>query len=162
MEHVRHETTLPLNPSAALLKQLREMKRFAARVEVESSGARAQWLEALDSLLRSVRGWMQRAVDEGLARIDVASVHVPDDAVGPYDAPALRIALPGSRIVWMRPVGTLCIGARGIVDLACGSSRALLLLNRTGVWKIRGGPPAPVLSPLDENAFARALAELIL
>jgi hypothetical protein len=109
-----------------------------------------------------LRAWLERATAEGLARIDIASVHVPDDAVGAYDAPALKITLPGHRVVWVRPVGTLCVGARGIVDLVCGSNRALLVLNRAGIWKIRGVAASSALAPLDENLFARALLELIL
>jgi hypothetical protein len=162
MQAVHPEATLPLNPSAALLQRLREMKRAVVGVDAESAHTRALWLEAVEAMLRALRSWLQRAVDEGLARIDVASVHVPDDEVGAYDAPALKITFPGPRIVWVRPVGTLCVGARGIVDLVCGSSRALLVLNRAGVWKIRSVLPASALVPLDENAFARTLADLIL
>jgi hypothetical protein len=157
-----HQETLALNPAAALLQQLRAMKRSAVQVDAESSSVRASWLEALDALLRLLRGWLQRAVDEGLARIDIASVHVPEDEVGAYDAPALKITLPGPRVVWVRPIGTLCVGARGIVDVVCGSSRALLLLNRAGMWKIRRVEPTSSLLPLDENVFATTLAELIL
>jgi hypothetical protein len=161
MEYGPHGT-LALSPAAALLQQLRAMKRSAIEVEVESSATRANWLESLDALLRVLRGWLHRAVDEGLARIDMASVHVPEDDVGSYEAPALKVTLPGPRVVWVRPIGTLCVGARGIVDLVCGSRRALLLLNRAGVWKIRRVEASSSLVPLDENVFSRTLAELIL
>jgi hypothetical protein len=154
-------TTLALPPTE-LLQRLREMRRSAQEHDVESSSVRANWLDAVDALLRVLRGWLERAVVEGLVRIDIASVHVPDDAVGAYDAPALKITLPSHLVVWVRPVGTLCVGARGIVDVVCGSNRALLVLNRAGVWKIRGVGPSSALAPLDENAFARALMELIL
>jgi hypothetical protein len=105
---------------------------------------------------------MLPAVQEGLARLDMATVHVDQDDVGAYDAPALKIALPGARIVWVRPVGTLRVGAQGIVDVVCGSSRALLVLNRAGVWKIRSAGPSSTLVLLDGHTFARALGELIL
>ena len=87
-----------------------------------------------------------------------------EDDVGAYDAPALKIAFPGARIVWVRPVGTLRVGAQGIVDVVCGSSRALLVLNRAGVWKIRGaGAPRRALASARRADASRAtLAELIL
>jgi hypothetical protein len=154
--------TVPTSSAAALLQQLRDMKRKAEEADVESSAARERWLDAVETLLRAVRGWLQRANDEELARIDAATVHVADDDVGAYDAPALKITLPGPRVVWVRPVGTLRVGAQGIVDIVCGSSRALLVLNRAGTWKIRSPGPSAPLVPLDEQAFARALAELIL
>jgi len=152
----------PGDASAGLLDRLRDLKRKDDENEVESTAARTLWLEAVDMLMRAVRAWMLPAVQEGLARIDMATVHVEQDDVGAYDAPALKIALPGARIVWVRPVGTLRVGAQGIVDVVCGSSRALLVLNRAGIWKIRSAGPQSTLVLLDGHTFARALAELIL
>jgi hypothetical protein len=157
-----HDRTVPQSAAAALLQRLREMKRQDEESDVESTQARTRWLEAVENLLATIRTWLQPASGEGLARIDAASVHVADDDVGAYDAPALKLAFPGARIVWVRPVGTLRVGAQGIVDLVCGSSRALLVLNRAGVWKIRGPGPSGSLAPLDAESFARALGELIL
>jgi hypothetical protein len=155
------DRTQPLEPSALLLQKLREMRRRTEEEDVESSNARGRWLEAVMALLGIVRTWLAPAVAEGLARIDAASVHVADDDVGAYDAPALQIAFPGARIVWVRPVGTLRVGGQGLVDLVCGSNRALLVLNRAGVWKIRGAGPKANLVLLDAHAFSRALSELL-
>jgi hypothetical protein len=158
----RQDQTLPVNFSSALLQQLREMKRKDDENEAESTAARTRWLEHVDTLLRAIRAWMMPAVEEGLARLDMATVHVDDDDVGAYDAPALKIGLPAARIVWVRPVGTLRVGAQGIVDVVCGSSRALLVLNRAGVWKVRSAGPTSTLVPLDGHSFAKALGELII
>jgi hypothetical protein len=152
----------PADASASLLERLRELKRKDDENEVESTAVRTRWLESVDMLMRAVRAWMLPAVQEGLARLDLATVHVEKDDVGAYDAPALKIALPGARIVWVRPVGTLLVGAQGIVDVVCGSNRALLVLNRAGVWKIRGAGSSSTLVLLDGHTFAQALGELIL
>jgi hypothetical protein len=152
----------PADASAGLLQRLRDLKRKDEENDVESTAERTRWLESVDMLMRAVRAWMLPAVQEGLARLDMATVHVDQDDVGAYDAPALKIALPGARIVWVRPVGTLRVGARGIVDVVCGSSRALLVLNRAGVWKIRSAGPTSTLVLLDGHTFAKALGELIL
>jgi hypothetical protein len=148
--------------SAGLLERLRDLKRKDDENDVESTAVRTRWLESVEMLMRAVRAWMLPAMEEGLARIDVATVHVDQDDVGAYDAPALKVTLPGARIVWVRPVGTLRVGAQGIVDVVCGSSRALLVLNRAGVWKIRSAGPTSTLVLLDGHTFARALGELIL
>jgi hypothetical protein len=137
------------------------MKRQSDEADVETSALRRRWLDAVDELLRTIRGWLQHAADEGLARVDPAAIHIPDDDVGAHDAPALKITLPGPRVVWVRPVGTLRVGAHGIVDVVCGPNRALLVLNRTGVWKIRGRAAGSPLAPLDQHAFSRVLAELL-
>jgi hypothetical protein len=164
MAHVDDDPSItsPVNFSAALLQQLRDMKRKDDETDAESTAARTRWLEHVDVLLRAIRSWMLPAVHEGLARLDSATVHVDDDDVGAYDAPALKITFPGTRIVWVRPVGTLRVGAQGIVDVVCGSSRALLVLNRAGVWKIRSAGPTSTLVPLDGHSFSKALGELIL
>ncbi len=156
------DQTLPMTPSASLLVRLRELKRKDDEGDAESTAARTRWLEQVELLLRAIRAWMLPAVEEGLARLDMATVHIDDDDVGAYDAPALKIRLPGSRIVWVRPVGTLRVGAQGIVDVVCGSSRALLVLNRAGVWKVRSAGPTATLVPLDGHSFSKALADLIL
>src|SRR5581483_5399197 len=101
-------TTLPMlspapPPPAALLERLRELQLDAQQAEEESSSVRESWLVAVEALLAVLRGWLEAAVRQGLARIDLASVHVADDDVGAYDAPALKITLPGQRIVWVRP-----------------------------------------------------------
>jgi hypothetical protein len=154
------DRTVVTAPWALLLQQLRELKQRSDERDIESSVMRTQWLAQVDALLRALTAWMRPAMEEGLARVDAAKVQVDDD-LGTYEAPALRITLPGLRVVWVRPVGTLRVGAQGIVDVVCGSNRALLVLNRAGVWKLRGGGPAPSLVLLDNESFARALGDLI-
>jgi hypothetical protein len=154
------DKTVPMSPWAALLRQLRDLKQRSVERDIEPSAVRAQWLAEVEQLLDGIASWMRPAVEEGLARIERARVHADDD-LGAYDAPALKIVLPALRVVWVRPVGTLRVGARGLVDVVCGSSRALVVLNRSGAWKIRGSGPAAALVPLDSQSFARVLGDLI-
>jgi hypothetical protein len=156
------DRTQALDASNMLLQQLRELKQAEEQTDAESTAARVSWLESVERLLAAIRAWMLPALQEGLVRLDAAIVHVAQDDVGAHDAPALKIAMPAGRIVWIRPVGTLRVGAQGIVDVVCGSSRALLVLNRAGVWKIRGPGPAASLVLLDGHTFSRTLGELIL
>jgi hypothetical protein len=162
--------TLPLHAGAVatgsasiqLLARLRELKQKDDETRGESSLARTQWLESVQALLDAIGAWMLPAVHEGLARIDRSTVQLGEAEVGTYDAPALKISLPGGRIVWVRPVGTLHVGARGIVDLVCGPSRALVVLNCAGLWKIRSAGASSPLVLLDGQTFAQVLGELIL
>jgi hypothetical protein len=151
-----------MSPHLDLLERLRELKRREVESDVESTAVRTRWLEAVDMLMRAVRAWLLPAEQEGLARVEMATVHVAEDVVGAYDAPAMKITLPGARIVWVRPAGTLRVGAQGIVDVVCGSNRALMVLNLAGIWKIRGCAPTASLLLLDGHTFAEALGELIL
>lgn len=126
------ESTQPMDPPAALLQPLRDLRRQTEAVDVESTRARASWLEAVGALLEVLRGWLPPAVSEGLARLDRASFHVADDDGAPYDAPALKIVFSAARLVWVRPVGTLRVGGQGIADLVCASNRALRVSTAQG------------------------------
>jgi hypothetical protein len=162
--------TLPHHPPAALLEQLHELRRVAEYREGEREAAKASWLAALDALFAQLQAWLEPACRLGLARAEVVPFHVADDEVGAYDAPALSVTMPGPRHVWVRPVGTLVVGGRGVVEMGCGHNRGLLVLNRSGVWKLRAESAATdirnrassLLVVLDENEFARALMQLIL
>jgi hypothetical protein len=156
------DRTQPLDAPTGLLQQLRDMRRRDQEADVESSNAKVRWLDSVEILLGIIRGFLASAIEEGLARIDLASVHVADDDVGAYDAPALKISFPAARTAWVRPVGMLRVGGQGIVDVVCGSNRALLVLNRAGVWKIRGPGPVGTLVKLDAQSFARAMTDLLL
>jgi hypothetical protein len=156
------DRTVPLDPPSALMQQLRDLKRHEEQAAVESSHARTHWVGAIEALLELVKSWLSPAVEEGLARIDTTSVHVADDDIGAYDAPALQVSFPGARVVWVRPLGTLRVGGQGLVDLVCDSNRALLVLNRAGVWKIRGSASTATLVELDAQSFSKALADLLL
>jgi hypothetical protein len=147
-----------------LLSFLRDLKAREDDLERASAATRAEWLTDLDRLFAWIRRLLEPAVSEGLARVETASVVVEKDAIGDYVAPALKVTLPGPNVVWVRPIGTFSVGARGMVDVVCAANRALLVLNRAGVWKVRGGQGAPdggKLEPLDDVRLARVLEELV-
>jgi hypothetical protein len=158
-------TTLPMHPQAALLEHLQELRRVAELRDGACAVAKAGWLAAVDALFARLQAWLEPASSRGLARVERVSVHIADDEVGAYDAPALKVTMPGPRLVWVRPVGTLVVGARGYVEMVCGANRGLLVLNRDGIWKLRAQPwtrCSTRLAPLDEDEFARTLTQLIL
>ncbi len=154
------DATLPIDAPNALLAHLRRLREEETS-EADTTAVRQHWLLAVEQLLATLRVWLAPAQREGLVRLDAVTVHIGEDEVGAHDAPALQITMPAGRVVWVRPVGTLRIGAQGLIDVVCASSRALLVLNRAGIWKIRGAGSSAPLVPLDAHAFARVLAELI-
>jgi hypothetical protein len=152
-------------PARSLLDVLRSMKEKDEHANIGDKLARDEWVGELDALMKTIRGWLRPALSEGLVRIDLTRPRVLDDPrFGEYEAPTMRIDLPGRRVVWVKPAGTLAVGAKGWVDVTCGRTRALLVLNRRGIWKARapdGGARGGKLEPLDETRFARMLADLV-
>jgi len=149
----------------SLLELLRDMREREDRSKIRDAVARDDWVAELDRLMQELRRWLRPAVSEGLARVELVNVRVDDDHhFGPYEAPSLKIELPGRRIVSVRPAGALSVGAKGWVDLVCGRNRAMLVLNKRGMWKLRGCDAARKdgkLEPLDEPHFTRVIAELV-
>jgi hypothetical protein len=144
----------------SLLDVARGLKDGEDRERVISAMTRDEWLGELHALMRIVREWLRPASSEGLAQVEATTVRLSEPPLGDYEAPALKIAFPGSRILWVRPAGVLSVG--GWVDVTCNAARAMLVLNRSGVWKIR--PPDgrnTGLQPLDEPRFAEVVAQLV-
>jgi hypothetical protein len=147
-----------------LMAFLRDMKAREEDAERASAATRSEWLTELEQLFAWLRRLLEPAVREGLALVETASTVVEKDAIGDYVAPALKVTLPGPHVVWVRPIGTFSVGARGMVDVVCGANRALLVLNRAGSWKVRGGQSSTEggkLEPLDDLRFTKVLEELV-
>jgi hypothetical protein len=148
-----------------LLDLMRELRDRDERDKTEGALTRDDWIGELNHLMVTVRGWLRPAVSEGLTRVEAHTVHISDGPYGEYDAPALKVDLPGDRTIWLRPAGLLAVGARGWVDVVSGANRAMLVLNRRGTWKVRtpsGVPGTPgKLDVLDERRFAQMLSDLV-
>ena len=146
----------------SLLDVARGLKEGEQRERLVSAMTRDEWLAELSALMRTVREWLRPAISEGLAAVEPTTVRMSEPQLGEYEAPALKILFPGARVVWLRPAGVLSVGAKGWVDVTCNAARAMLVLNRAGVWKAR--PPdgrSSRLEPLDEPRFADIIAQLV-
>lgn len=146
----------------SLLDVARGLKDGEDRERLVSAMTRDEWLGELHALMRIVRDWLRPAVSEGLTTVEATTVRLSEPPLGDYEAPALKVTFPGARVVWVRPAGVLSVGAKGWVDVTCNASRAMIVLNRSGVWKIR--PPdgrGARLEPLDEPRFADIIAQLV-
>jgi len=153
-------------PARSLLDVLRGLKEKEEHSNIADALARDEWVAELGVLMKTLRGWLRPALSEKLVRVEASTWRLTDDPrFGEYEAPTLRIDLPGKRVIWVKPAGTLAVGAKGWVDVTCGRARAMLVLNRRGIWKARSSDGVTrgegKLEPLDEARFARLLAELV-
>ena len=47
---MRHDDTIPMSPTAALLIQLRDLKQLEDNADVESTQVQKSWLEVVENL----------------------------------------------------------------------------------------------------------------
>ena len=147
----------------SLLAVVRGLRDREERASIATAIDRDDWLGACHALMRGLRAWLRPAEAEGLVHIEGIEVAQGEDESS-YQAPGLKVTLPGGRTLWVRPSGMLSVGAKGWVDMTCGANRAMLVLNRKSVWKARGCDPlnrGAKLEPLDESRFTELFAELV-
>src|SRR5438045_2892558 len=101
----------------SLLQMIRELREREESERLATAITRDDWLGELHTLMHSIQIWLRPASSEGLAFVEPIHVHLSEEPVGEYDAPGLKITLPGARVVWVRPGGVLSVGAKGWVDM---------------------------------------------
>ena len=100
-----------------------------------------EWLEDLDALRRSMRGWLGPVVAAQRAELADKDFTLAEPDLGTYEAPGLEISLAVAsqrKTIFVRPRGmnivgvvragaSAATGASGRVDIECGVARELLL-----------------------------------
>jgi hypothetical protein len=133
-----------------------------------------EWLRDLDSLLGSIRHWLEPVREAGLATVADKDFSLAEPDVGQYAAPGMEITFVvagETRTVSVRPRGlriagvvatggARAIGARGRVDLESGVAREILLRFKdaeAATWvSFTGGEKRP----LDEDVFFELVARV--
>jgi len=123
-----------MSEKAKVLDQLRAEKAALANSGFDPEEVRSEWLSELRRLFKTFRTWTKDAKRQGLLEIRNESVHLEEERLGGYDAPALRIASPrvAIRIV---PRARNVIGALGRVDFETPSERLILIRSDSNTWK---------------------------
>jgi hypothetical protein len=145
---------------------------------------RAEWLDALDFLIESIRNMLRVADPDGVLEIVSYKVQRVEQRLGVYDAPALKVLL-NTRSVDFLPMGRYSIGsllelktvlatpgnqerwgdlAGGRVDITNGERRHLLLRSIDGGpkgWYVVSDRNAPIPSPFDQACLEAVLLDLL-
>jgi hypothetical protein len=123
-----------MSEKAKVLDQLKAQKQALAAPELDPTQMVEKWTTELKRLFKDFRAWMKEAEEQGLLEIQEQEVHLEDERLGDYDAPALRIQSPrmGIRIV---PRARYVVGARGRVDFETPTQRLILLRTDENKWK---------------------------
>jgi hypothetical protein len=149
------------------LEQLRRQKQEAQLSTTNVAAIRDEWVRAVTELVKQVEAWLKDATVEGLAKYDRTTVDLVEERLGAYQAPGLRIQLPGSRVeLTPRARFVAGAGAMGRVDMDCGAHKALLIRTEPTQWQVTQLFPFPLQGDwsgkeLSEESFLETLKTLI-
>jgi len=137
---------------------VRRQQPFSAEKEtIDWDRQRKEWLRYLDELYNMIESFLSKYTSAGQIRIAYQDVILDEENLGSYTARKMILRI-GRQEVFLLPVGTLLIGAKGRVDIIGPGARAqMLLVDKRASWAgdlivsveiaAGGRPVAPSESP---------------
>ena len=122
---------------------------------------RNEWLGDLQGLGNKMREWLDEPIAQHLLVWIQEMVTLQEEHLGTYEAPAWAVGR-GTRLVAIRPVARLVVGAQGRVDVSYGPRHAMLLRTGPEVWKVRmPGANTTLVADLTPDTFADVLQSML-
>ncbi len=121
----------------------------------------AEWRQALQSLVTTIRGWIKPLEDAQLAHVHEDSAVVTEQWLGTFQVPLLTIYFPSVGAISVKPIARLIIGAEGRVDLVNGPRYVAVIRKKGTGWNIAEQSPKLSLTPLTKETFEGAVRELL-
>lgn len=120
-----------------------------------------EWSNALKALFQQINTWLADAKKEKLVNVKEGEIQITEKALGTYKAPYMTLNFTSKfdkKIVEIRPVGSMIIGADGRVDMVSPKGTYLFLfVASTNKW-VHGSGKQPVDFPeLTEELFTELL-----
>ncbi len=106
---------------------LSEKKQQIDASSVNSVGLRNDWLERIDSLYNTIKSWIEPLKTKGYAEISIYTVAMYEEALGTYDAPAMKIRFFSGEKAEIVPKGLHVIAGNGRLDMRLGSRVVMII-----------------------------------
>jgi hypothetical protein len=140
--------------------QFLRSKKAEEQAEGENLQRRkSEWLRSLEKLFSKIEEWLSEPVSQDLIKLGRETVALDEYKLGTYNAPRLVLQV-GHETVYVEPVGSIIIGAKGRVDVKRGGTSFKLILTHEDKWGILE-PDRTVAEQLDESTFTKALQDLL-
>lgn len=133
------------------------------RLEEQAEGPvlakrKAEWLRSLDELFEQIAFWLQEPMAQNLVTLEKETIELNEYRLGSYTAPRLVLQI-GHDTVYVEPVGTYVIGAKGRVDMKTRGASSKPIWTEDG-WGVLE-PERTIARGLDEATFTKALQNLL-
>lgn len=114
--------------------KLEEKEKREKEKSIDFDKRKAQWILELESLFSQIKNWVKPLIARKLAKIEKGEMEIQEDLLGRYKVPTLNLHL-SNQSLFMRPVGTFIVGAKGRVDIESQGKKVTMVLHEEG-WKI--------------------------
>lgn len=104
-----------------------KQQELAASSSIDWGKMRDEWLSDLDALYQTVRGFLEKYIENGSITVSFTGIELIEENLGSYEARKMEIKI-GAQRIYLVPVGTLIVGSKGRVDVEGTAGRAQLLL----------------------------------
>jgi len=149
----------------SLLDLLKQQKHGEEQNAANIPAQKKEWLQAVGSLMKTLRGWLKDAEKEKLLEVQEFQEGIQEQRIGSYYVPALKIITPAGVVVRLAPKARFVVGAYGRVDLDCPPKRASLIrkaLPADWQWaQLTGKRAGWTFVALNEESFWETLQELL-
>ena len=138
---------------------LRSKKDEEQAESVNLEKRKSEWLNALNNLFTQIKSWLAEPIAQNLMTIGEEPIELDEYRIGSYQASRLVLKV-GHDTVYIEPVGTIILGAKGRVDVKTGGVSFKIVLTDKEEWGILE-PDRTVTKRLDEATFTKALQALL-
>lgn len=130
--------------------------------QAESAGLekrKSEWLDSLNELFMQIEEWLSEPLSQNLITLKKEIMEFDEYKIGSYRASRLILQI-GYNTVYIEPVGTIIVGAKGRVDVKTSGTSFKLILANENSWGILQ-PDRIVAEKLNQSTFTRALQDLL-
>jgi hypothetical protein len=110
-----------------LSEYLKEKEQEQIKQAIHWNEVREEWIQTVSNFLVSVKSWLAEEIQEGLIQIEECIEAINEEHLGSYSVSSLKLHAIG-KVLHLRPIGRLIIGAQGRIDLESKSSGERVIL----------------------------------
>ena len=86
------------------------------------------WLKSLEILFNDIDKWLSPHIKKGEVEILKSTITIREEHIGEYETQKIQINI-GNGFIYVKPVGTIVLGAYGRVDLYGTKGDRILILE---------------------------------
>lgn len=109
-----------------LSEYLKEKEQEQLKQAIQWNKVREEWIQTVSNFLVSVKSWLAEEIQGGLIQVEECTEVINEEYLGSYSISSLKLHAIG-KVINLRPVGKLIIGAQGRIDLESTGERIILL-----------------------------------
>ena len=110
-----------------LSEYLKEKEQEEIKQAIHWNEVRDGWIQTVSDFLVLIKSWLADEIQDGLIQIEECLEVINEEHLGSYSVSSLKLHAIG-KVLSLRPVGRLIIGAQGRVDLESQSSGERVIL----------------------------------